>query len=144
MKLDDLLVKIVDIFSKTMLKYKGDTLGKEALSKISMNQCHYIECIHGHGHPTFSQVASCLGVTKASVTASINKLIDEGFVKKERSHHDKRVFNLELTKQGKIVAEAGAMSKNQFTENLKKILNEQEIADLERLFQKIVDSYPEA
>lgn len=144
MKLNELMGKITEIFTKQMMKHKSDVLGNETMGNISLNQCHYIECIHGLGHPTFSQVASCLDITKASVTASINKLIKEGLVKKERSLHDKRVFNLELTEKGKVIAEAGSQSKCQFTEALKKCLDEQEVADLERILQKIVDSYPES
>ena len=46
---------------------------------------------------TSSQIAEMLGVTKATVTSTVNRLVEKGYVVRERSEDDGRVRNLRLS-----------------------------------------------
>ena len=76
-----------DVFDESQLEYY-DTL--------------YLSAISQAGRTTVSDLAASLGVTKPTVSVRVNKLVEEGYVKKVRSEEDGRVFWLTLSDKMKV------------------------------------------
>ena len=57
----------------------------------------YMDLIGFNPGITSSQIAEMLGVTKATVTSTVNRLVEKGYVVRERSEDDGRVRNLRLS-----------------------------------------------
>ena len=76
-----------DVFDESQLEYY-DTL--------------YLSAISQAGRTTVSDLAVSLGVTKPTVSVRVNKLVEEGYVTKERSKEDGRVFWLTLSDKMKV------------------------------------------
>ena len=79
----------------------SDKLG---MSKLQLNQLHYLKIIDRTVDITFGKFAEILKITKPSVTDIVNKLIKLDCVEKKRCHMDKRIFYIKLTEKGRNIA----------------------------------------
>lgn len=50
-----------------------------------------------------NEIAKCLHVKAPSITAGVDDLVEQGYVKRERSKTDRRVVELRLTTKGEII-----------------------------------------
>ncbi len=71
------------------------------MTDVSVNEAHTVDAIGYYVPKTMSEVASKLEITMGTLTVAINHLVKKGYVKKERSSKDRRVFMLSLTDKGK-------------------------------------------
>ncbi len=78
----------------------SDKLG---MSKLQLNQLHYLKVIDRTVDITFGKLAEILNITKPSVTEIVNKLVKLNCVEKKRSHMDKRIFYIKLTETGRNI-----------------------------------------
>lgn len=103
------------------------------MSKIKYKMLHFIEMklkennledlIPSHGNIltalyendeklTMKQIAEMIGKDKSTITPLVNKLVDLGYIKKEKKELDKRVTYIILTERGKeIETKFNAISK---------------------------------
>jgi DNA-binding MarR family transcriptional regulator len=71
------------------------------MTDVSVNEAHTVDAIGYYVPKTMSEVASKLEITMGTLTVAINHLVKKGYVLKERSPKDRRVFMLSLTDNGK-------------------------------------------
>jgi len=138
MEFEHILINITEIFHKSIEKYKQETLCKKEFSLVTISQLFYIEAIFQLGTPTFSEIANKLMVSKASVTAAINKLVKQKLVTKIQSHDDKRIFYIQLTPNGKALIESELKSLTSFGNMVRNALNKDELDQLTQIASKII------
>jgi len=88
---------------RSILKVEERVLQNEKCKNLSISELHLIEKIGTESAVTVTQIAEKLNITLPSVTAAINKLCLKGYVKKERSHEDRRTVWVTLTDAGREV-----------------------------------------
>ena len=76
----------------------GRRLAKEA--GMTAVQFRVLQIIAENGHATPTGIANRMGVTQATMTALINKLVDKGLVERKRSETDRRQTNVFITARG--------------------------------------------
>src|SRR5690554_6811707 len=91
------LIKVVEKLSTMMGDFEDKALNSDELSDLSLKQIHYLDVIKKLSEPAFTDLAKEMGVSKPTVTQAVNKLIKQGYVKKEQSIEDRRVYHLLLT-----------------------------------------------
>lgn len=94
---------LMDTF-RDISKMEESVLQNEAIP-LSICEVHLIESV-GDGLEktrTVTEIAGDLGITAASVTIGVNKLIRKGFLKKEKSTSDRRSVLISLTRDGERV-----------------------------------------
>jgi len=71
-------------------------------SPLTISELHFIEAVGlRKNHPcTVSALAAELGITMASVTVAVNKLVTRGMLTKEKSPDDGRSVQIRLTREG--------------------------------------------
>ncbi len=94
------LEEIVGILSSTLADMESRAIRESNLGELSMRQIYYLETISGMEQPTPSELARLLGVSKPSITAIVNKLVQKGYLKKVQSGEDRRSFFLVLPRLG--------------------------------------------
>lgn len=94
---------LVDVFNH-ILSIEGQHLRKKGV-KLSMNEVHVIEAITKSDNPTMTNVAKRLRITVGTLTTSINRLVEKGYVKRHREETDKRKVMLSLSQSGIDVLE---------------------------------------
>ena len=90
--LNDLFVEVFN--SIVALEYKNI---KEKDIDLSITEIHVLSEIENSSIPTMNNVAKRLSVTPGTLTVSVNKLVEKGYVIKSNSSDDKRKTILSLT-----------------------------------------------
>lgn len=90
---------IRDKLSKLMHILRTQETNVLSRLNITSRQLSYLEFISNHYSPTVSNIAKEFQFSKATVTISINQLIQAGYLSKEPSATDKRSFKLKLTEK---------------------------------------------
>ncbi|PLX15487.1 MAG: hypothetical protein C0599_16755 [Salinivirgaceae bacterium] len=70
------------------------------LKGLTAKQLHCIELIHSMENPTLSELTEKLKITKASTSVMLDRLEDNGFIKKVKSDNDRRSAHVHLTDKG--------------------------------------------
>lgn len=91
---------LVNLFNEIM-DIEEKAIITEEFRDITNNDMHVIEAIGVEEPRNMSQVAKSLGVTTGTLTISVNNLVKKAYVKRVRSHKDRRVVLVSLTDRGK-------------------------------------------
>lgn len=134
MELSDLIEKI----GQQLMQIKFAELEKIQCANVNLSLYQYIYAIGELDHPVFSELADKLNLSKPAVTASVNKLIQQGIVKKQQSDEDKRLFYLSLTPKGMEVFNICKMANKKVEEQIKNKLSKNEWDELIDILTKIV------
>jgi DNA-binding MarR family transcriptional regulator len=97
---------------------------------LSSAQLNCLLSLHEKGPLPPSQIARSMMVNSSTITGIIDRLQQKGLVKRMRISTDRRVITVELTKNGKILAEnAPPPIQHKLFDGLKK-LSEKEIKNI--------------
>ena len=89
---------------QTIEKAEQKSINKGSAVRVSIAEIHLIEAVgRGKGPKTISALAARLGITLASVTVGVNKLVKKGLLQKKRSDKDGRVMCVTLTPAGRRI-----------------------------------------
>ncbi|NSW53937.1 MAG: MarR family transcriptional regulator [Anaerolineae bacterium] len=136
--METVLLQFIDTLD-TSLKAMQAQLGENAgMGKLTISQLHYIDAIHTLGRPTASELAEHLAITRASVTAGINKLAGMGYVLKTPSTEDRRVVHLSLTDNAQALVSAKYAALQRYGDFIRSALSEQEAHNLTAILTKLV------
>jgi len=94
---------LVEVFNR-ILSIEAENMRKRGV-KISMNEIHVLEAIDKTEEPTMTHIAKRLRITVGTLTTSISRLVDKGYVKRYCDLEDKRKVFLTLTKKAYEVLE---------------------------------------
>lgn len=93
---------LVKIFNNVLV-IEESTLRTSRFSDVTMKEMHTVEVIGSLPGATPSDISREMMVTLGTVTVSLNRLEQKGYVERTRSQQDKRVVHLSLTKKGKLL-----------------------------------------
>jgi DNA-binding MarR family transcriptional regulator len=136
--MEKLLIDFIDTLDSSLKKFQKQLGDGSGISKLTINQYHYIDAVHELGEPTITQIARKLNITKASVTAGINKLVYLGFLRKTQSLEDKRVFHVRLNQSGEELIAAKYMALKEYGQFITEALSDQEVNQFEKIITKLV------
>ena len=142
MEIEKLLFEIIDFISNSTKENKEAVLSEDEFSKLTIKQYFYLDLISRLKEPTFTDLAEALKITKPSVSAIVNKLIDKGYIHKEQSEDDQRSYNLHLTDKGKTIIEAENKIYRAFSLHIRTTLNEAEQEQFVHIMKKILKTLP--
>lgn len=127
----------MEMISQLMGELESKAFEQEGFSEITMRQMLYLETIDRLEKPTFGDLADHLQVTPPSVSGIIKKLVRLGYVYKEKSPEDGRVYYLLLTEKGKRFNQLHGEVHQILAQRIIQNLTPQEIDELADLLAKI-------
>ena len=133
----EIVLDTVEMISQLMGELESQAFESEGFSEITMRQMLYLETIDFLGTPTFSDLAEHLRVTLPSVSGIIKRLIHLGYVQKQQSADDGRVYFLSLTEKGLRFNDLHDEVHKILAQRIIKNLKDEEIEDLAELLSKI-------
>lgn len=87
---------------------------------------------------TASELAAEMNIRKSTVTILVQKLIFQGFLKKETNEKDARSAYIKVTEKGKTELKNAEESFSKLAEPLFDVLSVKEKATLQELFEKVL------
>jgi DNA-binding MarR family transcriptional regulator len=133
MEISQFLEKMDRYYQKSLKEYEFS----EEYSDITSNIFLYLRKINFLDNPTISELAKAMEVSKPSASNMVSKMAEKGLLKTKTSPKDGRVCLLALTDKGKKVVEIETWADIKFFENIRGILDEEELKVLERILEKI-------
>ena len=130
------IMQIFEIVSRSLVNAKAQKLRKIGAREINITQFQYINAINHCTDLTFTGLAKTLNLSKPAVTGIINKLIDQGYVTKNQSDSDRRVYYIHLPREGKQVADAYEEACSEYVDGMARTLSESELDQLVNLMEK--------
>jgi len=135
------LIEFVDTLDLSLKKLQSEVGDGSGFAKLTINQLNYIDAINSLGEPTITEIAEKMRITKASVTIGINKLIQLGYVKKQQSAIDRRVFHVRLTDPAQGLIQARSQALRDYGEFVRAALSEEEARQFQMTLAKIVQLF---
>lgn len=93
---------------------------------LTITEIHTLVAIGMYERNPMNVAAARLGVTLATLTTAVNKLVDKGFVARERAEDDRRKVLVFLTKKGRMAHRAHDLFHKEMIKEALSGLNEQE------------------
>ena len=87
----------------SVLRLQERSVSKLANGNLSRTEMHALEIVQDIPDATLTQIADVLGITKATVSVSVNRLVEKGYLIKTRAEDDKRKSILKLTAEGEAM-----------------------------------------
>jgi len=141
---EDVIVKAIAIISDSMRdsmrRFKEASQTSKELFNLSITQLHYLHAIKERNNVTITELAELFGVQKSTVTVTVNKLLQSGFIEKLTSKDDLRVVYVSLTDQGKEIIELEDTGYRQFAASILAMLNKEEQATFTYLLNKVTNT----
>jgi len=134
------LTETIEKFSRLIAILEDQVMEQPEFKSITMRQFYYLDMIRSLENPTITKITKRLNITKPTATIAINKLEDQGFLKKVQSKTDGRIFYIELTTKGKKINEAHDRSHATIVKGLVAALSEKDTKELTRILNQIVNS----
>ena len=136
--MDELLLAFIDTLDISLKKFHKEFGDNSGFAKLTIHQLQYIDAIGALGQPTITQMAEKLHITKASVTNGVNKLIGLGYMTKNQSSEDKRVYHVSLTPVGAQIVDAKYRALQDYGEFIRSSLSAEEARQFELILEKLV------
>ena len=142
MQQEEVIVKAINIISESMResmrRYKEESPNSKELFQLSITQLHYLHVISERTKVTITELAELFGVQKSTVTVTVNKLLQCGYIEKIIAPEDLRVVYVSLTAKGKEVIALEDKGYRQFAASMLALLDEQEQSTFTFLLNKVV------
>lgn len=88
----------VDVFN-SILHLEDTYIATRIKDKVTVNEIHVIEAIMLNEKRSMGAIAKRLLITEGTLTTSVNRLVQKGYLTRERDEMDKRVYILGLTEK---------------------------------------------
>lgn len=141
--MESLLIDFVNTLDSSLKKMQERVGESSGFARLTISQLQYIDAIYELREPTITEIAHRLNVTKASVTAGINKLVKGGYVMKTRSNEDKRVFHISLTRAGERLVQLKHQALRDYEEFILEALSDEESRQFHAILAKLVTLFEE-
>lgn len=123
---------------KSIVWIQEDRLRHSQFNNLSFKELHVINAISMYEQKTASQVAKQLHLTPATLTSTVNRLCNKGYVKRLRQASDRRVIRLSLTRKGRLIYRAHDAFHKAVVKNFVKGLSDEQVAVVEGAMQNLL------
>lgn len=108
---------------------------------LTETQMHYLEKIADLDNPTVTELSRELRLSKPTVTVTIDKLVEKGFVDRVRSDRDRRSAHLHLTERGIELNATHDIAHIAIAKHITRKVTNSELEEFMRIVGKIVDQH---
>lgn len=118
-------------------RIEEEELKRSRFSDLTPKELHAIDAITMCEHPTTSQVAEKLHLSRATMTVTVDRLVKKGYVERVRSQKDRRIVRLELTRRGRVVGRAYHAYHNRTVKSFLQNLDDNELQIISQAFKNL-------
>jgi len=136
---EEKLTNSLKVISKEYKKIMHEEDENKILRECSLKECAIIESL-SKTKKTMSELAKDLNLSPASITAYIDKLIEDKIVKRENDTEDRRKIYINLTNKGKELSEIFDQKHQKISKKLLSYLEPEEKSIYIKLNEKIANN----
>ncbi|MEA2007959.1 MAG: MarR family winged helix-turn-helix transcriptional regulator [Chloroflexota bacterium] len=110
--------------------------GLSIAQMITLRQVYHQDTASGC---SISDISEWLGVTNAAVSQSLDKLVNQGLVKRQENPQDRRSKQILLTSQGEDMLKKSMQAQQSWLEDLTNHLTPEEQTQIETAFRLLIE-----
>ncbi|MFN1807464.1 MarR family winged helix-turn-helix transcriptional regulator [Clostridioides difficile] len=133
---------IVHFISKTkasMIKFIENKLSKNGLGELIPTHGNILTALYeNNGILTMKEIAAKIGKDKSTVTVLVNKLINLGYLERQKCTNDKRITYIKLTKKALLIEDTFNSISTQVKETAYHNITENEKQEFLRILKKLM------
>lgn len=129
-----------DLMSTTfnaVLRVEEKSLNNKLTEGLSITEIHTLVAVGLYETNPMNVVAARLGVTLATLTTAVNKLVSKGFIERARCTDDRRKVLIRLSKRGRMVFRSHGLFHKKMLEEALAELSEEEERTLVQALSKV-------
>jgi len=143
MDAEELFLRFIRVYHEVLREADESAVKESGLPDVTINQFFYLQKIEEQGTTTLTALSTALGVTKPTATAVVTKLVRDGFVIRERSSEDQRIFHLTLSPTGKGIIRLKQQTYRNFMKLVSSRVSAEELSIITEGFRLITRCFPE-
>lgn len=127
---------------RALLKNLSQEWNKESAGKynLSFPQFQILYVLKLRGPQKVSELAEALSLTPPAITGLTDKLVADGYVRKERAEDDRRVVNITLLEPGLDMIKKVKRDQKEMIQGFFNMLSEEDIEHLKRIFSLMLSN----
>jgi len=138
MQAEKLLEQIIEYFGCEFIRVNEEMTHLKEFSGLTSAQIEYIDTVCRMGHPSVTDLALTLKISKPSVTVAVQKLCAGGYLKKINSCSDKRAWHIHLNDRGEMFLKAHKKCHAAIAKAIASAFKESEREKLTLMLEKIL------
>ncbi|HYB04376.1 MAG TPA: MarR family transcriptional regulator [Nitrososphaerales archaeon] len=104
---------------------------------ICTTEFKILRILHEEGPTPMARLSDATVLTQPAITSFVDKLEDQGLVRRDRDHEDRRVIRIAITRRGRSLFRRGLRIHSRFVTGLLSELNETDLSRLSLIMRKI-------
>lgn len=143
--IDKYIVYFISRTKDNMIKFIDKNLKNNNLNDLIPTHGNILTALYeSDGNLTMKEISRKIGKDKSTVTSLVNKLIDLGYVKKDKCSIDKRVTYISLTEKALSIKDRFDFISYQVKETAYKNFTDKEKEEFLRLLKKMSKNFKDA
>ena len=139
---DKYIIYFISRTKANMIKFIENKLKENDLTDLIPTHGNILTALYESDKKlTMKEISKKIGKDKSTVTSLVNKLIDLGYVKKEKCTKDKRVTYISLTQKAKNIEDKFNFISSQIKETAYKDFTKEEKEEFLRLLRKLSSNF---
>ncbi|RQN10745.1 MarR family transcriptional regulator [Clostridium butyricum] len=139
---DKYIIYFISRTKSNMIKFIENKLKENNLTELIPTHGNVLTSLYESDRKlTMKEIAKKIGKDKSTVTPLINKLIDLGYIQKEKSHIDKRITYISLTPKAREIESTFNNISDQVKETAYKDFTKEEKEEFLRLLKKLNSNF---
>ncbi|GGB42663.1 MarR family transcriptional regulator [Virgibacillus dakarensis] len=133
-------LELEDIFRKIIRKLPGQWKKHTKLG-FSRSEVLVLYKLHRDGQQRASELARVLSITTGGLTGITDKLVDGGYIERNRTDQDRRVVYLTITENGQEILRNLYVTRKAFMERLFAGISKEELAMFKTTATKLLANF---
>jgi MarR family transcriptional regulator, lower aerobic nicotinate degradation pathway regulator len=122
-----------------LVRQRENALGRELThAGLSLSQWQVLATLSRLGKATMGEVAAFCATDRTTLTRTVDRMVKDGLIKRDRDSVDRRQVNLDLTPKGVEVHQAALVAVTQFNDRITGVLDSEDVQQLQPLIRRIL------
>jgi DNA-binding MarR family transcriptional regulator len=113
-------------------------MNKGSVNGVTATHYNIIEYIYRHNSCTGKEIAKAFNISAPAISRQIKFLLENNLIKQIQSTADRRIFNLNVTEEGKFIVDNSENFREGTAKTASKTLTSMELKSLTLLLSKIL------
>ena len=128
---------LVDTFNAVLKSEENWLRENSNIRDLSVTEAHVLDKVGDEGTRSMTEVACDLHIAVSSLTTSINRLVQKGYVERTRASSDRRLVLVRLTQKGVLAMQIHRQYHEKMVDATVAFLSEEEVKMLEQAIHKL-------
>ena len=122
-----------------LVRQRENALGRElARTGLTPGQWQVLATLHRLDKATMGEVAAFCATDRTTLTRTVDRMVEDGLVRRDRAPLDRRQVHLILTEKGQAVFQRAVLDVTRFNDRITGVLNPEEMERLQPMIRQVL------